>query len=229
MDGYRVAPEKRFPDRLTHSIQGIQLQEVVMIIYKATCLINKKVYIGKTIYNLSTRKRRHRSDSLNTRRTNCYFHNAIRKYGWNNFKWGKVDTAKNIKELYILEQSYIAHYREIGEVYNLTDGGGGLSGFHHTQEAKRKMSEGNKNPSKETRRKMSEAAKGNHKFLGKNHTAESKQKISEARKGKKHPLYGKQHTEETRQKMREAHKNISIETRQKMVESQKNVGLKGKG
>ena len=67
-----------------------------------------------------------------------------------------------------------------------------MKGRKHTEETKRKISEANKGNqyakgnklSKETRRKMSEAKKGekNNRF-GKKHTAETKRKISEAKKG----------------------------------------------
>jgi len=54
------------------------------------------------------------------------------------------------------------------------------------------MSEAHKNPSEETRRKMSDATKGeNNPMYGKKHSEETKQKISKMRKGKntKPPTY----------------------------------------
>ena len=73
--------------------------------------------------------------------------------------------------------------------YNIQNGG---NVNKHTEESKRKMSEAQKgekshmygkHPSEETKRKMSEAQKGeNHPFYGKHHTEESKRKMSEARK-----------------------------------------------
>ena len=62
------------------------------------------------------------------------------------------------------------------------------------------MSEANKNPSEETRRK-----------------------ISEAQKGEKNHNYGKTASEESRKKMSDAHKNPSEETRRKL-----SVASKGK-
>jgi len=47
---------------------------------------------------------------------------------------------------------------------------------------------------------------GNQNMLGKHHSAETKRKMSEAQKGEKHPLYGKHHTAETRKKISEAQK-----------------------
>lgn len=83
-------------------------------------------------------------------------------------------------------------------------------GKHHTEEAKKKISEGNtgknnhegnknsmygKHHSEETKHKLREAAKGNKKWLGKHHTEEAKNKICESRKHRKFP---KQHTKPER-------------------------------
>ena len=43
-------------------------------------------------------------------------------------------------------------------------------------------------------------------LTGKHHSLETKRKISEANKGENHPLYGKHHSEESKRKMSEAHK-----------------------
>ena len=56
---------------------------------------------------------------------------------------------------------------------------------------------------------------------GKHHSIESRRKMSEAQKGEKNPMYGKKHSVETINKMSEAHKNISEETRKKMSEAKK--------
>ncbi len=137
-----------------------QRERLLMIIYKATNKINQKVYIGKSIYNLSTRKSQHKYDSLN-KRTNHYFCNALRKHGIDNFKWETIDTAKTEKELNLLEQLYIEEYRLKGKDYNLTDGGEGVSGLKVSKETKRKLSESHKGhkPTEETLKKMSKAQK----------------------------------------------------------------------
>ena len=63
-----------------------------------------------------------------------------------------------------------------------------------------------KHLSEETRKKLSEASKGNKYALGYKHSEEAKNKISEANKGEKNPFYGKHHTEESKRMNSEAHK-----------------------
>ena len=64
---------------------------------------------------------------------------------------------------------------------------------------------------------------------GKHHSEESKKKMSEAKKGEKHPMYGKHHSDESKKKISEAHKNISEETRRKLSESHKGQTAWDKG
>ena len=71
------------------------------------------------------------------------------------------------------------------------------------------------NMSEDTRRKMSEAKKGQLPWnIGKHPTDETKRKISEANKG--HTV-----SDETRRKMSEAKKNMSEDTRRKISEANK--------
>jgi hypothetical protein len=113
-----------------------------------------------------------------------------------------------------------------GILHNKTDGGEGTSGFIHSEEHKRKVSEAikGKTISKETKRKMSEVKKG------KNHSEETKKKLSEANKGENNPNYGKSRSEETKRKISEANKgenspfygkSRSEETKGKMSEVKK--------
>lgn len=89
------------------------------IIYKITNKVNGKSYIGQTRYTLEFRWRQHLHKKDNT-----YFHNAIHKYGEENFKKEILEKCKvedlNSKEIY-----YIAKYNTFKEGYNLTIGGDG--------------------------------------------------------------------------------------------------------
>lgn len=59
------------------------------MIYKVTCKITGKIYIGQTTQSLAQRKREHTSRSK--KGSNTYFHNAIRKYGKDSFIWEVLD------------------------------------------------------------------------------------------------------------------------------------------
>ena len=76
-------------------------------------------------------------------------------------------------------------------------------GNYHSEETKRKIGDANKNPSMETRNKMSEAKKGkNYGISGENHPMYN-------RRGVNNPNYGRKHSKETRRKMSENHANVS--------------------
>lgn len=100
-----------------------------MIIYKATNLINNKIYIGQTKYSADYRLNKHLSEAnyekTHNNRAITYFHNAILKYGINNFKIEVIDTANTLEELNKKEIYWIKYYnstdKDIG--YNLMDGG----------------------------------------------------------------------------------------------------------
>lgn len=92
-----------------------------MIIYKITNKINGKVYIGQTIKSLDERIKGHLS-KVNQGST-THIHNAIRKYGWDNFQVEIIDTAQCQDELDMLEKYYIKQYDSVNSGYNLSFGG----------------------------------------------------------------------------------------------------------
>jgi len=99
-----------------------------------------------------------------------------------------------------------------GILRNQTDGGDGISGYAHTEEARRKMCEKKRNISDETRRKLSESNKGNRR------SEESKIKMSVARRGERNPNYGKPRSEETRRKIGEANSKPRKVTEEQQLE-----------
>ncbi len=131
-----------------------------MIIYKATNIINEKCYIGQTVKTLNARISGHKNSAQKIR--DCsYFHNAIKKYGIENFKWEIIDVCNDRKELNEKESFYIKKYNTIHpNGYNLT--WGGESGI----------------PSAETRKKLSLSR------IGMKFTEEHKRNLSLAKKGK---------------------------------------------
>jgi group I intron endonuclease len=111
-----------------------------MIIYKVTNLVNNKVYIGQTSRGFEVRKKehlRHINDSI-------YFHSALKKYGVDNFIWEVIDDALTQDELNCKEIKWIEYYNSFGKNgYNLTKGGDTSSGYKHSDETKKKISEKN--------------------------------------------------------------------------------------
>lgn len=144
-----------------------------MIVYKATNIINNKVYIGITTKTLEHRVSIHKKDS---KVKNTYLYRAIRKYGFENFIWEEIDTANSIEELHEKEIFYIKKYdsfdnKEKG--YNTTSGGYNL--YDITDEERKKRSErarGENNPMYGTPSPLK----------GKKFTDEHKKKISESLK-----------------------------------------------
>jgi group I intron endonuclease len=97
----------------------------VIGIYKITNLINQKVYIGQAI-NIRVRLNKHRTSPFNPK-SNEYdslIHQAIRKYGLDNFSFEVLEECKqeelNNREIFYIAQ-YKANNRDFG--YNCTEGG----------------------------------------------------------------------------------------------------------
>jgi group I intron endonuclease len=167
------------------------------IIYKATNLINGKIYIGQTTKKLDERKGNHisRSKKCKDFRT---FQYALYTYGKKNFKWEIIyecdEVMLDMMETFKIMVNH-SHYTENG--YNLTWGGqSNRRGCKHTEE---------------TRKKISDVMKG------KQISEETRQKIGKGNKG--HSV-----SEETRKKISEGNKNkiVSEETRRKQ-----SIALKG--
>lgn len=178
------------------------------IIYKTTCLINGKIYIGQSKHN-----------------HNYYLGSgkiilqAISKYGKHNFKKEILEECSH-EELDILEMKYISEYnstdKNIG--YNIEKGG-----FGNTEKQNERISESSKNKiissdqrnkirfsklgkkmSPEALKNMSLSHIGNKNRLGKKHKPTDKIKISESLK--KH-----YEIEENREKSKKAAKQRILE------------------
>lgn len=89
------------------------------IIYKITNKVNGKSYIGQTRYTLEFRWRQHLH-----KKDNVYFHNAIKKYGAENFSLEVLEEC-DLDKLNSREIFYIAKYNTFENGYNLTLGGDG--------------------------------------------------------------------------------------------------------
>ena len=90
-----------------------------------------RVYVGITSQDVEIRWRH--GDNY---RNSTYFKRAIRKYGWKNFKHEILFTNVEEERAKRLEIELIRHYKGLGISYNLTNGGDGTNGYHHTNEYK---------------------------------------------------------------------------------------------
>ena len=222
-------------------------------IYLRTNRINGKKYVGQAT-DLEVRQRTW--NNLNQPYAGTLINRARAKYGIEAFGFEILKECED-EELDYWEKYYIKELNtKVPYGYNMTDGGGGMSGFTISDETRKKLSEAHrgkkhymygKHHSDETRKKISESHKGKHRSdetkkklsewnKGKKLSEETRIKMSESRKGEKHWLYGKHHTEETRKKLSDAHKGKtawnkgkkhSEETRKKISEKHIN-GKKSK-
>ncbi len=160
---------------MAHQVREMQRGE--MIVYQALNTATGKIYIGKTTVSLAQRKGDHKAKAYK-HGSNSSFHEAMRKYGFDNFQWEIIDKAKTLDELNEKERYRIARLKtsekEYG--YNQTTGGD-ICEFN--EEVKIKIGLAGKG------RKVSEA--------------ECKRR-SIAMRGKGNPFYGKKHTEEGKRK-----------------------------
>lgn len=162
-------------------------------VYKHTAP-NGKVYIG-----ITKQKPEQRWNYGNGYRQNKHFYRAILKYGWENIRHEIVANGLTKEQACDLEIELIAEYHATDPRYgynNSTGGEYGSLGVH---------------PSAETRRKISEANKGQKQtpqqrdalmsyLIGHKVSAETRRKISEAGKGRTPWNKGKKASEESKVK-----------------------------
>lgn len=114
--------------------------------------VNNKIYVGKTTEKFTSRFNEHRYNAF-TKNTINYFYNALRKHGWDNFEryiifqTDELNDKLFVDKIILEKETYFIEYfnssnPEFG--YNMTEGGDGICGYHHTEETKLKMSEDRK-------------------------------------------------------------------------------------
>ncbi len=110
-----------------------------MLVYKVTNRLNNQVYIGQTTLSLNERRYRHEQESLNSYRKTVKFHNALLKYGFDNFLWEVIKECTSQEELDYYEKYYIQYYDSCNKEkgYNLKYGG--RSGGIFSEEAKKNL------------------------------------------------------------------------------------------
>lgn len=138
------------------------------IIYMATNKINGKRYIGvSTMQTMRIRMTQHKSDAIGRHRISR-FHDAIRKYGFENFEWAEIFQCEDARQALSMEIHLIASERP---EYNISAGGEGRRA-PLSDTAKRKL-RGNNN------------ATGNRSSKDRVITLEFRKKLSESLKNSK--------------------------------------------
>ena len=189
-------------------------------IYMIQNKVNNKMYIGQAV-DIEKRWRDHRRNLTNRCNENRHFINAWKRDGEENFEFTILLECEE-SDLNMYEEYYIFELMTYDPRVGYNKNYGGKSG-RPTKETKRKLSEAKKGKqlSEEHKRKLSESQRG------KQLSEETKRKISEANKGENNPNYGTQLSEETKRKISEAKKDKhhSEETKRKMSEAQKGKQL----
>jgi len=175
------------------------LQNKAAIYIYQSILDEDKIYVGST-YNLIERFHRHRR-AFNGGYNSCpIFYNSIRKYGWDNFRFGILeyinlelhpgaDNSENgtkIKKEIILkrEQYYLDLLLPSLNVNKIA---GSMLGFKFSEKSKKLISEGQK-------------GEKNYMF-GKTHSEETKEIMSLVKRGEKNNMFGKTRSEEFKLKL----------------------------
>ena len=136
---------------------------IIGYIYQITNIINGKFYIGKTEKTIKYRFSNHMSAGKNPK---DYFHNAVKKYGRENFKIEIVKYVYDDDDINELEKHYIGWLKP---QYNLKEGGEG--GRHNPQTIEKLK---NWKKTEEHRKKLSDARMGVKPLI----TLERNEKIS---------------------------------------------------
>ena len=110
--------------------------EEVGIIYGWYCTITDKWYIGQTI-DEECRFKRHIYYAIN-KKDNNRFHNALRKYGLDNFVYCVLEDNVLKENLNMRETDWIEYYDSFYSGYNLTSGGD--TNVIISEETRRKLS-----------------------------------------------------------------------------------------
>ena len=141
-------------------------------VYKHTCP-NGKVYIGITCQKPEQRWKHGKGY-----KNNILFYRAINKYKWENIRHEILCENLNKGEAEKKEIEFIKFFKSMNAKYgyNLCEGGNSSCGYHHTQEAREKMSLAKKG------KKQSEIAKQKNSIKHKkcNLSEETYRKMCEA-------------------------------------------------
>jgi group I intron endonuclease len=163
-------------------------------VYKITCVINNKIYIGSS-KNISKRWKVHVNQLDSNNHINEFLQNSWNKYGECNFVFEILENCE--EDSLLSREQYWMDYtkcydRNIG--FNACIKADRPLGYKHTIESKLKMSL----IKKEQLRLNIIKCNLIHKPKGYKHSEETKVKIRNSKLGSKNPMYGKKLSEEDR-------------------------------
>lgn len=184
------------------------------VIYQITNMANGKYYIGSA-ESFARREWQHKNDLRRGVHKNPRLQSAWNKYGESAFVFEVLEVVPPGVSTFEWENKYLHVHVGLADCYNVnTDAIGMRTGIPHSDESKAKISDkvqaavaegrgGKFVPSEETRRKMSEALKGNQCAKGYKRTPEEIEKIRARTKGNQNWL-GRSHSKEAVDKMSRA-------------------------
>lgn len=164
------------------------------IVYRVTCTVSKKCYIGLTNKDEPLRWRYHLRDAR-TKRRDGVFHQAIRKYGADAFQREVLRECADEGEAVATERRLIAQYGTLHPAgYNLSAGGETYKGCNRVKgrpvsEAHREHLRRLAAAMKGKKRSPQAVAKGRAKQMGHAVSEETRRKIGEKQKGRKVPAH----------------------------------------
>ena len=211
----------------------IDIVSIRPVIYLITNKINNGGYVGKSIDHTS----RWRSYIPPFDNDSMYaIHDAIAKYGYDNFRFDIIQELSSEVWLNPAEIYWIAYLKGIGcKLYNETDGGDGISGYRHTEETKKLLSQqkldlyaaGYKQPPRtpESLEALSLSMLGHKRNVGKIHPSDCEHcRILRERNLNNNPAKNG-HSDETKKKMSDAHLGsqnaFALMTEEKVIELRK--------
>lgn len=130
-------------------------------IYKITCSINGKVYVGSAV-NIRQRWSGHISDLRNNKNRCKKLQNAWNAHGEAAFQFSVLELVEQKERLIEREQFWIDELKVVQNGYNIAPKAGSTIGYKASEETRKKLSLAGmgRKPSEETRRKLSDALRG---------------------------------------------------------------------
>lgn len=194
--------------------------EINGIIYKIVNKIDNKIYIGQTIRCLNKRIDEYKHCLKKKKYFNNHLFCSFNKYGWENFEFIIIDTAKTMEELNEKEIYYINQHKSNNRDFGYNIESGGRNSIPST-ETLLKMSEahsGIKQTEEWIENRIAKAGSEDAKKYGKEKTDEEKTYLS-----KNSPKYwqGKTRDEETKRKISETKSKQGFSAIQKEIFNKK--------